>query len=67
MNNQADRISYSCAVPLVTDDAQFLILLVTGPVFDSVHSALRVYRKGDYSSERMQDGPLIRKKFVPEW
>lgn len=58
MNNQADRISYSCAVPLVTDDAQFLILLATGPVFDSAHSALRVYRKGDYSSERMQDGTV---------
>ena len=55
MNNPADRISYSCAVPLVTDDAQFLILLATGPVFDS---ALRVYRKGDYSSERMEDGTV---------
>ena len=54
MNNQVDRIFYSCAVPLVTDDAQFLILLATGPVFNS---ALRVYRKGD-SSDRMQDGTV---------
>jgi hypothetical protein len=44
----------SCAVPFVTDDAQFLILLATGPVFNS---ALRVYRKGD-SSDRMQDGTV---------
>jgi hypothetical protein len=55
MNNQADRIFYSCAVPLVTDDAQFLILLATGPVLDS---ALRVYHKGDYSTERIQDGTV---------
>jgi hypothetical protein len=55
MNNQAGDLFYSCAVPLVTDDAQFLILLVTGAVFDS---ALRVYRKGDDSSERMQDGTV---------
>ena len=55
MNNPADRIAYSCAVPLVTDDAQFLILLATGAVFDS---ALRVYRKGDYSSEPMEDGTV---------
>ena len=54
MNNQADRIFYSCAVPLVTDDAQFLILLATGPAFSS---ALRVYRKGD-SSDPMQDGTV---------
>jgi hypothetical protein len=54
MNNQADGSFASCAVPLVTDDAQFLILLVTGPVFNS---ALRVYRKGD-SSDRMQDGTV---------
>lgn len=58
MNNLADRVFFSCAVPLVTDDAQFLILLATGPVFDSAHSALRVYRKGDDSSERMQDGTV---------
>jgi len=54
MNNQADGSFSSCAVPLVTDDAQFLILLATGPVFNS---ALRVYRKGD-SSDRMQDGTV---------
>jgi hypothetical protein len=54
MNNQADRSFSSCAVPLVTDDAQFLILLATGPAFNS---ALRVYRKGDYS-DRMQDGTV---------
>jgi hypothetical protein len=52
MNNQADGSFSSCAVPLVTDDAQFLILLATGHVFNS---ALRVYRKGD-SGDRMQDG-----------
>lgn len=54
MNNQVDQPFLSCAVPLVTDDAQFLILLATGPVFSS---ALRVYRKGD-SSDRMQDGTV---------
>jgi hypothetical protein len=54
MNNQADGSFSSCAVPLVTDDAQFLILLATGPVFNS---ALRVYRKGD-SGDRMQDGTV---------
>lgn len=54
MNNRADRISYSCAVPLVTDDAQFLILLARY-VIDSADSALRVYRKGDYSSEPVED------------
>jgi hypothetical protein len=54
MNNVADRL-YDCAVPLVTDDAQFLILLATGPAFNS---ALRVYRKGDYSSDRTQDGTV---------
>jgi hypothetical protein len=54
MNNQADRSFSFCAVPLVTDDAQFLILLATGPAFNS---ALRVYRKGD-SSDRMQDGTV---------
>jgi len=54
MNNQADGSFSSCAVPLVTDDAQFLILLATGPAFNSV---LRVYRKGD-SSDRMQDGTV---------
>jgi len=54
MNSQADRSFSSCAVPLVTDDAQFLILLATGPAFNS---ALRVYRKGD-SSDRMQDGTV---------
>jgi hypothetical protein len=53
--NQANVVFTSCAVPLVTDDGQFLILLATGAVFDS---ALRVYRKGDYSSERMQDGTV---------
>jgi hypothetical protein len=53
--NQANRAFNSCAVPLVTDDGQFLILLATGAVFDS---AVRVYRKGDYSSERMQDGTV---------
>lgn len=55
MNDQANRISYFCAAPLVTDDAEFLILLATGPVFDS---ALRVYRKGADSSEPMQDGTV---------
>ncbi|MGB7848106.1 MAG: hypothetical protein WBL63_21020 [Candidatus Acidiferrum sp.] len=54
MNNQADGSFSSCAVPLVTDEAQFLILLATGPAFNSV---LRVYRKGD-SSDRMQDGTV---------
>jgi len=54
MNNQADGSFSSCAVPLVTDDAQFLILLATGPAFNSV---LRVYREGD-SSDRMQDGTV---------
>lgn len=54
MNNQADGSFSSCVVPLVTDDAQFLILLATGPAFNSV---LRVYRKGD-SSDRMQDGTV---------
>ena len=39
----------------MTDDGQFLILLATGPVFES---ALRVYRKGDDSSDRMQDGTV---------
>lgn len=53
MNNQADG-SFSCAVPLVTDDAQFLILLAAGGAFNS---ALRVYRKGD-SSDRMEDGTV---------
>ncbi len=59
MNSQADRSFSSCAVPLVTDDAQFLILLASGPAFNS---ALRVYRKGG-SSDRMQDGTLIRVDF----
>ena len=53
--SQANRSFCSCAVPLVTDDGQFLILLATGPGVDPV---LRIYRKGDDSSERMQDGTV---------
>jgi hypothetical protein len=55
MNNQADRnFTISCAVPLVGDDARFLILLAAGPAFGTV---LRIYRQGD-SSERLQDGAV---------
>ena len=55
MNNQADRnFAISCAVPLVSDDARFLILLAAGPAFGTV---LRIYRQGD-SSERLQDGAV---------
>jgi|SRR5581483_811997 len=50
---EADR-SFFCAVPLITDDARFLILLATGPAFGS---ALRIYRQGD-SSARMEDGTI---------
>lgn len=56
MNNPADRISYSCAVPLVTDDGQFLIPLARY-VIGSADSALRVYRKGDYSARRWRTEP----------
>jgi hypothetical protein len=52
MKNQADRSFSFCAVPLITDDARFLILLATGPVF---RSAMRIYRQGD-SRDRMEDG-----------
>lgn len=54
MNNQADRMM-SCAVPLVTDDARFLILLATGPAF---HTALRIYQRGSESGSRMRDGTV---------
>src|SRR5215469_4640184 len=54
-NEEADRtFSMSCLVPLITDDARFLILLKTGPLFDS---ALRIYRQAD-SRERMEDGTI---------
>jgi hypothetical protein len=56
--NQANRSFCSCAVPLVTDDGQFLILLATGPGVDPV---LRIYGKGDDSSDRMQDGLFSRR------
>lgn len=51
--NVADR-PYDCAVPLVTEDGQFLVLLAIGPAFDS---ALRIYRKGS-DADRMQDGTI---------
>ena len=46
--------SMSCAVPLVTDDGEFLVLLATGPVFASV---MRIYRKGP-CSDRTEDGTV---------
>ena len=56
MNDQSDRGFSSCAVPLITDDARFLILLATGPAFNG---ALRIYRRGeDADSNRMQDGTV---------
>src|SRR5689334_11961739 len=55
LNKQTDReFSMSCLVPLITDDARFLILLKTGPAFDSV---LRIYRQAD-SKDRMEDGTI---------
>ena len=54
MNKDADRSFTFCPVPLITDDAHFLILLATGPAF---RSALRIYRRGDWS-ERMEDGTI---------
>ncbi|HWY67420.1 MAG TPA: hypothetical protein VNX88_02085 [Terriglobales bacterium] len=54
MNKEADRSFSFCGVPLITDDAHFLILLATGPAF---RSALRIYRQGD-SSDRMEDGTI---------
>lgn len=55
MNNQEDRsFTMSCAVPLVTDDARFLILLATGPAFST---ALRIYRQGE-PIDRMRDGTV---------
>ena len=55
MNKESDRsFSFSCAVPLITDDARFLILLAAGPAFDTV---LRIYKRGE-DNERMQDGTV---------
>jgi hypothetical protein len=54
MSTEADRSFSFCPVPLITDDARFLILLATGPAF---RSALRIYRQAD-SSDRMQDGTV---------
>jgi hypothetical protein len=55
MTKQVDRSFSFCAVPLVTDDARFLILLATGPVFGS---ALRIYRQEDFPATQMEDGTL---------
>jgi hypothetical protein len=55
VNKESEHpFSMSCLVPLVTDDARFLILLRTGDAFGAV---LRIYRKGD-SSIRMEDGSI---------
>ena len=55
MGKEADRsFSVSCAAPLITDDAHFLVLLATGPVCSS---ALRIYSKGN-SDNRMEDGTI---------
>jgi hypothetical protein len=55
MNNQTDRsFSMSCAVPLITDDGHFLILLAVGPAFNA---ALRIYKRGE-DDDRMQDGTV---------
>ena len=53
-NKEGDRSFMGCLVPLVTDDARFLILLKTGVPFGVV---LRIYRKGD-SSIRREDGSI---------
>jgi hypothetical protein len=55
MTKQVDRSFSFCAVPLVTDDARFLILLATGPVFSS---ALRIYRQEDFPATQMEAGTL---------
>ena len=63
MNKQADRSVSFCPVPLITDDARFLILLASGPVY---RSALRIYRQGDYDSrDRTEDG-MIKGVLVKE-
>lgn len=54
MTKPVDRSFSFCAVPLITDDAQFMILLATGPVF---RSALRIYHRGD-SREQMEGGTI---------
>lgn len=55
VSNPSDRsFLFFCVVPLVTDDARFLVLLATGPAFSG---ALRIYARGE-DRNRMHDGTV---------
>jgi hypothetical protein len=50
---------YSCGLPLVTDDGEFLILLTVGPG-PSGEPALRIYRRGDPRREDPDHGVIVK-------
>jgi|SRR5271155_4429950 len=48
---------YSCPVPLITDDGEFLILLHAGSNLFSDRPALQIYRRRDHTGDPVREGP----------
>lgn len=53
---QKTNMQFTCPLPLISDDGEFLVLLRTGPTFGS-DAAIRIYRRRDHTGDPVKEGP----------
>ncbi len=53
---QKTNMFFTCPLPLISDDGEFLVLLRTGPIFANF-SSIRIYRRRDHTGDPVREGP----------